>query len=406
MEGSCFPPELLEQFECADADYNYCYKTQADLLADEDRGSLSEGESSAGEDEMEVNDSVREEDEAEDRMVDEFITNGCGCALGAGKSPCSKSFNREELSTTRYNCSEMSSTELDMLVLANLDAHRHSSEKRSTGTSTVSDGRRVAIDYSFRGKRVCKGMFLFAHGIGPKRFKNLVTHFEKHGLVSRRHGNTKRLLASTISFSRTQAVVAFIHHFATIHALPLPGRLPGQYSDEKALLLPSHMSKRHVYRQYCHACAETGETPVRRRKFENLWNELIPHIACMKPASDLCEKCHSNVVSIMRSANLPESDKTERLKEAENHLRLAKQEREVYNDECRQAAKELKLAPQLPKVVHYSFDFAQQIHFPSSPQQVGPLYFLTPRKCQLFGVCSEAKAEQVNYLIDECWKRC
>ena len=100
----------------------------------------------------------------------------------------------------------------------------------------------------------------------------------------------------------------------------------------------------------------------------------------------------------MRSANLPESDKTKRLKEAENHLRFAEQEREVYNDECRQAAKELKLGPQLPKVVHYSF---QQIHFPSSPQQVEPLYFLTPQKCQLFGVCSEAKAEQVNYLIDE-----
>lgn len=100
-------------------------------------------------------------------------------------------------------------------------------------------------------------------------------------------------------------------------------------------------------------------------------------------------------------ANLPESDKTKWLKEAENHLRLAKQKRGVYNNECRQAAKELKLAPQLPKVVHYSFDFAQQIHFLSSPQQVGPLYFLTPWKCQLFGVCSEVKAEQVNYLIDE-----
>ena len=96
MEGSCFPPELLEQFKRADADYSYCYKTQADLLAAEDRDSLSEGESSAGEDEMEVNDSVREEDEAEDRMVDEFIANGCGCALGAGKSPRSKSFNRKD----------------------------------------------------------------------------------------------------------------------------------------------------------------------------------------------------------------------------------------------------------------------------------------------------------------------
>ena len=66
-----------------------------------------------------------------------------------------------------------------------------------------------------------------------------------------------------------------------------------------------------------------------------------------------------------------------------------------------QAAEEMKVHPLSPKVVHYSFDFAQQIHFPNSPQQVGPLYFLTPRKCQLFGVCCEGSGKQVNYLIDE-----
>ena len=43
-----------------------------------------------------------------------------------------------------------------------------------------------------------------------------------------------------------------------------------------------------------------------------------------------------------------------------------------------QAAKEVKVYLFFPKVVHFSFDFAQQIHFPNSPQQVGPLYFLTP----------------------------
>ena len=89
------------------------------------------------------------------------------------------------------------------------------------------------------------------------------------------------------------------------------------------------------------------------------------------------------------------------LKEAKVHLKLAKQEREVYNTQCTKCVEELKINPQSPKVVHVSFDFAQQIHFPSSPQQVGPLYFLTPRKCQLFGVCSESHMEQVNYLIDE-----
>ena len=51
--------------------------------------------------------------------------------------------------------------------------------------------------------------------------------------------------------------------------------------------------------------------------------------------------------------------------------------------------------------MHYSFDFAQQIHYPSNPLQPGPIFFKTPRKCGIFGVCCEALSSQVNYLIDE-----
>ena len=54
-------------------------------------------------------------------------------------------------------------------------------------------------------------------------------------------------------------------------------------------------------------------------------------------------------------------------------------------------------------MVHYSFDMAQQVHFPSNPLQPGPIYFLTPRKCALFGVCCEAVPRQINYLIDEAF---
>ena len=52
--------------------------------------------------------------------------------------------------------------------------------------------------------------------------------------------------------------------------------------------------------------------------------------------------------------------------------------------------------------VHYSFDIAQQVHYPSDPLQPGPIYFLTTRKCAIFGVCCEAIPKQINYLVDEC----
>ena len=41
------------------------------------------------------------------------------------------------------------------------------------------------------------------------------------------------------------------------------------------------------------------------------------------------------------------------------------------------------------------------IHYPSSPMQPGPIYFLIPRKCGIFGVYCAAIPQQVNFLIDE-----
>lgn len=49
--------------------------------------------------------------------------------------------------------------------------------------------------------------------------------------------------------------------------------------------------------------------------------------------------------------------------------------------------------------MHYSYDYAQ-VHYPSNPLQPGPIYFKTPRKCAIFGVCCEAIPPQVNFLVD------
>jgi len=44
---------------------------------------------------------------------------------------------------------------------------------------------------------------------------------------------------------------------------------------------------------------------------------------------------------------------------------------------------------------------AQQVFYPNDPLQPGPMYFLTPRKCAIFGVCCESIPRHINYLIDE-----
>jgi len=133
MEDSFFSAELRKQFELADAEYDCSDEMEVDIAASggmplrrSQRRSASE--STGDEDEMEANLSVREEDEAEEKLIDDFVAKGCGCSLGPGRSTCSKSFSHEDISSTRMNCKEMSTTELDMLVLANLDAHRRCGE--------------------------------------------------------------------------------------------------------------------------------------------------------------------------------------------------------------------------------------------------------------------------------------
>ena len=48
-----------------------------------------------------------------------------------------------------------------------------------------------------------------------------------------------------------------------------------------------------------------------------------------------------------------------------------------------------------------SFNYAQQVYYPSDPLQPGPIYFLTPRKCTFIGVNCEALLQQIKFLTDE-----
>ena len=140
----------------------------------------------------------------------------------------------------------------------------------------------------------------------------------------------------------------------------------------------------------------------------------------MKPMTDLCWTCQKNNSSIIRSVNCSEQDKTEVLKRAEEHLRIVHVERSYYNTklaECSLSIREhYSIQPSsfeppppssfvksntIPIKAHYSFDYAQQVHFPSDPMQPGPIYFLTARKCSVFGVNCEAIPRQVNFLTDE-----
>lgn len=44
--------------------------------------------------------------------------------------------------------------------------------------------------------------------------------------------------------------------------------------------------------------------------------------------------------------------------------------------------------------LHYSWDYAQTVHYPHHALQTSPIYIKTPRKCHVFGMCCEASGKQ------------
>ena len=84
-------------------------------------------------------------------------------------------------------------------------------------------------------------------------------------------------------------------------------------------------------------------------------------------------------------------EKSDRLLKAQKHLESARAESKHYNEckDCEEKWKSSETSEDYRGPMHYSFDFAQQLHYPSHALQPGPIFFKTARRCQVFGVCCE-----------------
>ena len=121
------------------------------------------------------------------------------------------------------------------------------------------------------------------------------------------HGNTKRAPHNRFSTSEINHVVQFIDSYAQMHAILLPGRIPG-YKSSTLQLLPSSCTRTSAYVQEVQSM---GVRAASRTYFGELWRKLRPDIVICKPMSDLCWICHQNSTAIIRAANRPETEKSE-----------------------------------------------------------------------------------------------
>ena len=71
--------------------------------------------------------------------------------------------------------------------------------------------------------------------------------------------------------------------------------------------------------------------------FRNLWLQLLPHIVCSRPMTDLCWECQRNNRDISSSSNLPDVVKQAKLKKQQAHLDLVFMERTFYQNMVKDA---------------------------------------------------------------------
>ena len=338
--------------------------------------------------------------------VKQFLQEGCGCTKGAKDGPCSSYFSEQTVLSNLNNCFELTSTELDLVILANIQAFTrvdHIGDKRN---------RSPRCNFHYQSYSICKDMFLCLYGISYSRFRRLKEHYENHGISHRTHGNHKRLPSNTLPQMVVEDVNTFLTNYVEENAISLPGWISG-YKNDDIKLLSSSETKMSVWRDYTAACTASEKQSVSYSKFKDFWQQLHLNVIVAKPMTDLCMTCQQNTATLVRSANLPEEEKSECVRAQQEHLNIVKSERELYEEVCEEAKNIFETAEppirlserhdpcSLNGTVHYSFDYAQQIHIPSNPMQPGPIYFKTPRKCGIFGVMREGAGRQVNYLFDE-----
>lgn len=218
------------------------------------------------------------------QKVRKFMRETCSCALGLNGGPCTDQFTEETVLYNLNNCLKLSSAELDLVILANIQLF--------TKREMVGDkrSRSPLCSFIYQASPICK-MFLHLYGIGFSRFRRLKEHYQEHGISSRIHGNTKRVPGNATSKKSLEAILAFIENYVEENAIVLPGRIPG-FKNEEIRLLYSSETKMSVWKECEGTCKTSNEKAVSRyRKFLQLWDEFYPDVVVAKPMTDLCLTC-------------------------------------------------------------------------------------------------------------------
>ena len=340
---------------------------------------------------------------SERKKITKLLSKSCGCG-----NDCQKKFTVSEILDAREDFRHMSWAERHSFIIGKLQSFIHGAVQSKSARISRSR-QRQRFDYCITADRpVCRKFFLLYYGESIDRLKRRQKYLIEIGTVPPAHGNIGKKPKHACSSDAIEAVLSFISNFAAIHGLPDPGRDLRAGKGKLTIYLPTIMNYMAIHRIYLKSMEGSDSRVVEYHTFRRLWVDNFPHIVFSKTKSDLCMTCeeHKKQINITVAAGT-EEEKLEALEKAREHLLSATKERTHYR-QCIEISRQsysalLKAEEQQskPDTMHYSWDFAQQVHYPYEDHQVGPIYFKTPRTAQLFGICCEALPRQVNYLIDE-----
>jgi hypothetical protein len=284
------------------------------------------------------------------------------------------------------------------------------------------------IRYDFH---VCKEAFIRAFNIGSHRLRILHCMSLNGDLSWPVHGNTAKKPHNETLPETIDKVKIFVENMIDIYGLPSPG---GMKASQEEICLPGSFSKYSIWTDYRQALKDK-QTQKNKQEKDNVPEEIIsyelfrrymdegfPNVSFQSARTDLCDLCDKLQEKLVHERK--EEALVEITEALQTHLRRVRIDRNEYkrqimianeswvslNKSTRDTIKSsLSQHPEYRVIEpnnyniesHYSFDFAQQIHYPYSPQQRGKEYFKTARKCMLFGVTCESISRSVLFFLDE-----
>ncbi|MES9881925.1 MAG: hypothetical protein ABW185_13685 [Sedimenticola sp.] len=314
--------------------------------------------------------------------------NGCGCS-----NNCQIMFDENVLYKHVLDVKEMDKSDKEIYIMATvIDSNEHGGE-----TKRGKKRQRGRVQYKLLGHKVCKKVFMLAFDVGKYSLKNLLDHVSEHGAVPRTHANTGRKPPKSLTFEDVKNVVQYITNYAEEFGMPQPAAPRGR-DNTPPIYLTSQTTKKEIHEKYLIGCAESENDcrEVKSSTFNNIWRQCLPHIKIATPRDDVCAVCEKIRKEIMDAVT--EDEKLSATNKMKDHIVCAQSERDTYN-RCIKQAKETHNSQN--KYVHYTFDFSQNVSIPHHSRQMGPVYFTSLRKIQLFGFRIDGVPTQLNFLINE-----